>query len=205
MAEARAVADTSASTGAVSRLTISIPSYSENTGEAGRSLANGLRWTAKRALRRARARRRTRYRGRWYTAEQLSQTRQGVASIPAEIHKSSASKATPVAKQETGKRIKCMTFNISGASSLAWQECRASGQSTRYCACAGDPLEGGGQPRLCFRPLVRGHDRSCHFRLEGRSRSVSSQATWGTRADQRANSSQGKTHACENTSGRKQH
>ena len=95
---------------------MSMPSYSENTGEAGRSLANGLRWTAKRALRRARARAEkeggTRYRGRWYTAEQLSQTRQGVAPIPAEIHKSSASKATPVAKQETGKRIKCMTFNI---------------------------------------------------------------------------------------------
>ena len=127
VAEARVVADTSAATGAVSRLTMGMPTYSENTGEAGRSLANGLRWTAKRALRRARARAEkeggARYRGRWYTAEQLSRTRQGVAPIPAEFHKSSASKATPVAKQETGKRIKCMTFNISGASRSAWQEC----------------------------------------------------------------------------------
>ena len=130
MAEARVVADTSAATGAVSRLTMSMPSYGENTGEAGRSLANGLRWTAKRALRRARARAEkeggARYRGRWYTAEQLSQTRQGVAPIPTEIQKSSASKATPVAKQETGKRIKCMTFSMAGVHGMA------SRQSTTY-------------------------------------------------------------------------
>ena len=126
MAEARVAADTSAAAGAVNRQNMDMPRHSENTGEAERIIANGLRWTAKRALRRARARAEkeggARYRGRWFTAEQLSRTRRGVAPIPTDVHKSSANKAIPTAKQGTGKRIKCMTFNISGASSSAWQE-----------------------------------------------------------------------------------
>ena len=129
MAEARVVTDTSAVTGAVSRPTTGMPTNSENTGEARGSIANGLRWTAKRALRRARARAEkeggAKYRGRWYTAEQLSRTRQGVAQLPNEEHRSNTNPATSAAKQGTGKRIKCISFNISGASSSAWQECMA--------------------------------------------------------------------------------
>ena len=106
-----------------------MPTYSENTGEAGRSLANGLRWTTKSALRRARARAEkeggARYRGRWYTAEQLSRTRQRVAPIPTEVSKGNAKPATSAAEQGTGQRLKCFSFNISGASSSAWQECMA--------------------------------------------------------------------------------
>ena len=106
-----------------------MPTYSKNTGEAGRSLANGLKWTAKRALRRARARAEkeggARYKGRWYTAEQLRRTRQGVAPMPTENSTSRAKPATSANKQATGKRTKCITFNINGASSSAWQECMA--------------------------------------------------------------------------------
>ena len=107
VAEARVVTDASAVTGAVSRLTTGMPAYSENTGEAGRSLANGLKWTAKRALRRARARAEkeggARYRGRWYTAEQLRRTRQGVAPMPTENSTSRVKPATSANKQGTGK------------------------------------------------------------------------------------------------------
>ena len=129
VAEARVVTDTSAVTGAVGRLTTGTPAYSENTGEAGRSLANGLRWTAKRALRRARARAEKEggatYRGRWCTAEQLRRTRQGVASMPTANSTNRVKPAKTENKPGTGKRIKCITFNISGASSSAWQECMA--------------------------------------------------------------------------------
>ena len=129
MAEARVAADTSAAAGAVERHSRLMPRHGENTGEAECNIANGIRWTAKRALRRARARAEkeggTRYRGRWFTAEQLSRTRRGIASIPTDVQKNSASKNSNSVKRETGRRIKCMTFNISGASSSAWQECMA--------------------------------------------------------------------------------
>ena len=122
MAEARVAVDTSAAAGAVDRHSRFMPRHGEN-------IANGIRWTAKRALRRARARAEkeggTRYRGRWFTAEQLSRTRQGIASIPTAVQKNSANQNSTSIKKETGRRIKCMTFNISGASSSAWQECMA--------------------------------------------------------------------------------
>ena len=133
MAEVRVAADTSAAAGAVERQIMFMPRHGENTGEAESNIANGIRWTAKRALRRARARAEkeggTRYRGRWFTAEQLSRTRRGIASIlysiPTDVQKNSASKNNNSVKHETGRRIQCMTFNISGASSSAWQECMA--------------------------------------------------------------------------------
>ena len=67
----------------------------------------------------------TKYRGRWYTAEQLRSTRQGVDQIPTEESKGKVKREASTAKHGTGKRIKCITFNISGASSSAWQECMA--------------------------------------------------------------------------------
>ena len=129
MAEARAVADTSAATGAVSRPSSGMPTRSENTGEARRALANGLRWTAKRALRRARARAEkeggAKYRGRWCAAEQLNQTRKGVAHFSNEEPRNNTNPRASAAKHRIGKRIQCISFSISGASSSAWQECMA--------------------------------------------------------------------------------
>ena len=93
-AHSTVAADTSAAAGAVERQIMFMPRHGENTGEAESNIANGIRWTAKRALRRARARAEkeggTRYRGRWFTAEQLSRTRRGIAPIPTDVHKNSA-------------------------------------------------------------------------------------------------------------------
>ena len=121
-------ARTSAATGADGRTTSRMPTNSENTGEARSMQANGLKWIAKRALRRARARAEkaggTNYRGRWYTADQLHNTRRGIVSPSGKPDKKVVSSAQP-RRHQTGTRIKCVTFNISGASSSAWQECMA--------------------------------------------------------------------------------
>ena len=94
MAEARVAVDTSAAAGAADRHRMLMPRHGENTGEATCNIANGIRWTAKRALRRARARAEreggTKYRGRWLTAEELSRTRRGIAPIPTAVPKNSA-------------------------------------------------------------------------------------------------------------------
>ena len=118
MAEARVAVDTSAAAGAADRYRMLMPRHGENTGEATCNIANGIRWTAKRALRRARARAEreggTKYRGRWFTAEELSRTRRGVAPIPTAVPKNSA-------KQNSTS----VTKVTSSASSSAWQECMA--------------------------------------------------------------------------------
>ena len=129
MAGARVAVDTSAAAGAADRHRILMPRHGENTGEATCNIANGIRWTAKRALRRARARAEreggTNYRGRWFTAEELSRTRRGIAPIPTAVPKNSAKQNSTSVTKVTSRRIRCVTFNISGASSSAWQECMA--------------------------------------------------------------------------------
>ena len=91
MAEARVAADTSAAAGAGGRHSRFMLRHGENTGKAECKIANGIRWTAKRALSRARARAEkkggTRFRGRWFTAEQLSRTCRGIVSIPTDVQK----------------------------------------------------------------------------------------------------------------------
>ena len=128
MAEARVVTDTSAVTGAVHRQITRMPTNGENTGEARRLIANGLSWTAKRSLRRARARAEreggTHYKGRWCSAERLRQTRHGLSHFVSEEPASDRSQPT-INRSRQEKRIRCITFNISGASSAAWQECMA--------------------------------------------------------------------------------
>ena len=54
--ETRVVVDTSAAIGADGRISLRMPRNSENIGEARSIQANGFRYIAKRALRRARAR-----------------------------------------------------------------------------------------------------------------------------------------------------
>ena len=129
MAEARVAVDTSAAAGAADRHRMLMPRHGENTGVATCNIANGIRWTAKRALRRARARAEreggTKYRGRWFTAEELSRTRRGIAPIPTAVPKNSAKQNSTSVTKVTSRRIRCMTFNISAASSSAWQECMA--------------------------------------------------------------------------------
>ena len=101
----------------------------ENIGKAiERKHGSGISWTAKRALRRARARAvehgGTHYRGRWYSSEHLGCTTRGLNTLPTKTKECDGSKqkAEPC---KGDKRIKALTWNMSGASSAAWQELMA--------------------------------------------------------------------------------
>ena len=99
------------------------------TGKAiERKHGGGISWTAKRALRRARARvvehGGTHYRGRWYSSEHLGCTARGLNTLPTKTkeYDGRKQKAEP---RKGDKRIKALTWNMSGASSAAWQELMA--------------------------------------------------------------------------------
>ena len=101
----------------------------ENIGKAiERKHGGGISWTAKRALRRARARAvehgGTHYRGRWYSSEHLGCTTRGLNTLPTKTkeYDGRKQKAEP---RKGDKRIKALTWNMSGASSAAWQELMA--------------------------------------------------------------------------------
>ena len=101
----------------------------KNIGKAiERKHGSGISWTAKRALRRARARAvehgGTHYRGRWYSSEHLGCTTRGLNTLPTTTKKCDGSKhkAEP---RKGDKRIQALTWNMSGASSAAWQELMA--------------------------------------------------------------------------------
>ena len=95
----------------------------ENIGKAiERKHGSGISWTAKRALRRARARAvehgGTHYRGRWYSSEHLGCTTRGLNTLPTTTKECNGSKhkAEP---RKGDKRIQALTWNMSGASSAA--------------------------------------------------------------------------------------
>ena len=122
LTEARVVTGTSTVTRVTHATNLYVPQVGENTGQALHSQRpTHIEWTAKRALRRARARAErtggTYYKGQWYHAEQLTATRTGWAEqVPiAKPHR-------PVRRAPASGRIRVMTWNIGGASSQAWQE-----------------------------------------------------------------------------------
>ena len=101
----------------------------ENIGKAiERKHGGGISWTAKRALRRACARAvehgGTHYRGRWYSSEHLGCATRGLNTLPTKTkeYDGRKQKAEP---RKGDKRIKALTWNMSGASSAAWQELMA--------------------------------------------------------------------------------
>ena len=128
-ADARVAVSTGITAGAVHHEHKHCQRGGENIGKAiERKHGGGIRWTAKRALRRARARAAeqggTHYRGQWYSSEHLGCTTRGLSTLPTKTKEANGRKHT-TEPNKGDKRIKALTWNMSGASSAAWQELMA--------------------------------------------------------------------------------